>query len=93
VPAGPSPEQLRKESEEKLQQAIESEKKREEEDKKRRAAQAEHEKRVAAEARRVALLEQQKAAADARRAREALCEVKPVMSDDDIQKCRIAAGR
>jgi hypothetical protein len=81
---------LRQQSEEKLRRAIEQEEKEKAAEAKRAAQEAGRAKSEAEEKSRLDRLEQEKEAKREREKREAQCVVKPVMTDDEIEKCRRA---
>ena len=87
---GPDTDEIRRRNEERLRNATEQEEKRKAEEEKRTAALAEAQRSAAEEKRRLAKLEQEKKAKLEKEQRERQCVFKPVMSDEEIAKCRTA---
>jgi hypothetical protein len=88
APAATDPEALRLENEQKLLRAAQEDEKRRELEEKRAAAIAAYEKEQAEERQRMIKVAQQREAARLKNVRESQCQFKPVMTDDDIARCR-----
>jgi hypothetical protein len=87
--AGPADaDELRRRNEEKLLRAAEEEEKRRQHELKRAAALAAYEREQEERRKSADREKQERAALRAKHAQQAQCQFKPVMSDDDIAKCR-----
>jgi hypothetical protein len=82
------PDAVRRQSEQMLLRAAEEDEKRRELEEKRAEAIAAYEKEQAEERRRLARAAQEREAHRLKLVRESRCQFKPVMTDDDIARCR-----
>ena len=86
--AGLSEEELRRRNEERLRQAAEKEEKERAQKEKREQALADWERRQAEERKRQEKAREEREAKARQAEQQAQCVFKPVMSDEDIAKCR-----
>jgi hypothetical protein len=88
VDAQADPDAVRRENEQKLLRAAQEDDRRRELEEKRAEAVATYEKEQAEERRRQAKTTKEREAHRLRLVRETRCQFKPVMTDDDIARCR-----
>ena len=86
--AAADPDMLRRENEQMLLRAAEEDEKRRQLEEERAEAIAAYEKEQAEERRRLARVAQEREAHRLKLVRESRCQFKPVMTDDDIARCR-----